>query len=79
MKNEPKTVQSLVQSGWKVVSDGPTGIQLEGPKKMRGLDKLCLAIGILTFWLYGLGLIFIFLALVDYAFLTKPETKFIPR
>lgn len=72
-------VSELAERGWKITSDGPNGVMLEGPKKMRTLDKLCLAFGILTFWLYGLGFFFIVAAMIDFHFLTKPETKFIPR
>ena len=72
-------VQELLGSGWKITSDGPTGIQFSGPKNMRGLDKACLVFGILTFWIYGIGLFFIFIALLDYWLMTKPEEKFLQR
>ncbi|HVU37781.1 MAG TPA: hypothetical protein VHC95_05560 [Opitutales bacterium] len=67
-----------LSKGWKITSDGPTGIQLEGPKLMKGLDKACLVLGILTFW-FGMGFVFIAVAMLDYWFMTKPEVKFIPR
>jgi hypothetical protein len=83
-ENEPilsfnDEVKAHVSKGWKVISDGPSGVQLEGPKKMRGLDKLCLAVGVLTFWIYGIGLFFIAVAMLDYWFMTKPEAKFLAR
>lgn len=72
-------VQQLTCKGWRIAADGPTGVQLIGPKAMRGLDKACLALGILTFWLYGIGFIFILISMLDYWLMTKPETKFIAR
>ena len=69
----------LLASGWKVKTDGPTGVQLIGPKKMRLLDKLALGFGVLTFWFYGLGIFFIVIALIDYAAFTKPAEQFLRR
>lgn len=74
-----EAVKAYGEAGWEVISDGPTGIQFQGPKKMKGLDKACLVFGFLTFWLYGIGFIFIGLAMLDYWFLTKPETIFLTR
>jgi hypothetical protein len=74
-----QAVRAYSEAGWEVVSDGPTGIKFKGPKKMRGLDKACLVFGFLTCWLYGIGLIFIGLAMLDYWFLTKPPTIFLNR
>jgi hypothetical protein len=68
-----------LSNGWKVTSDGPTGVQLEKPKKMRGLDKVCLVFGLVTLCVFGLGLIFILIAVLDYCFFTKPEMRFLPR
>lgn len=79
MTNNMKSVESLVNEGWKIVSDGPSGTQLEGPKKMKGLDKVCFVFGVLTFWVYGIGFFFMLIAGIDYWFLTKAETKFIAR
>jgi hypothetical protein len=72
-------LDQLIKEGWKIVSDGPSGVQLSGPKKMHGADQLCLVFGILTFWIYGLGFIFIVIAMLDYWFMTKPEMKFLRR
>lgn len=74
-----EAVKAYHAAGWEVVSDGPTGVKFQGPKKMRGLDKACLIFGLLTFWLYGIGLIFIALAMLDYWLLTKPPTIFLNR
>jgi hypothetical protein len=65
-------------TGWRVVSDGPSGVQIEGPKVMATKDKWCLWIGILTSWL-GVGLLLILVALVDYYALTKAPQKFLRR
>lgn len=67
-----------IKNGWTVISEGPSGAQLVGEKKMRVLDKACLAFGILTFWIYGIGVFFIIIALIDYWLLTKKPTYFLP-
>ena len=79
-------IAALVSQRWEVISDGPTGVQLRAPKKLRKLDWLCLALGLVCLGLgfrtaifYGLGLILVGIALLDYAVLTKAETKFLPR
>jgi hypothetical protein len=74
-----EAVKAYNEAGWEIMSDGPTGIKFQAPKKMKGLDKACLVFGILTFWFYGLGLIFIVIALIDYCLLTKPESIFLNR
>ena len=72
-------VADAVKAGWKIVSDGPSGVQLVGPKKMQSLDKICLAVGLLTFWIYGIGLFFMALAALDYSIFTKAPMQFIAR
>jgi hypothetical protein len=73
-------VQELIGKGWKVSSDGPTGVQITSPKKMRTLDMICLVIGALCMlFLWPLGLFLMFIALIDYAVFTKGESKFLPR
>ncbi len=72
-------IAALVKGGWKIVSDGPSGVQLVGPKKMQSLDKICLAVGLLTFWIYGIGLFFMALAALDYWIFTKAPMQFIAR
>ncbi len=74
----PETVPVLVRSGWKIVSDGPSGVQLEGPKKMKMQTAVALVLGVFLIFVYGIGLIVVAFALIDYA-MTKPQTKFIPR
>lgn len=65
--------------GWKVVSNGPDGMELQGPKKMKLIDQAFLALGILTLVLYGLGVVFIAFALLDYYVYTPPETMTLRR
>ena len=68
-----------LRAGWQIVSDGPSGVQLQGPKKMAGLDQAALVLGVLTFWIYGIGFIFIAIALIDYLVFTKRPLVFLPR
>jgi len=68
-----------LREGWLIVSDGLSGAQLQKPKVMRRLDKICLVIGVITIPIYGLGLFLVLLALLDYAYFTKQETMFLPR
>ena len=72
-------VAELVSQRWEVISDGPSGVQLRAPKKIKLIDLICLIIGFLTIVFYGLGLILIGLGLIDYFVFTKVETKFLPR
>lgn len=72
-------VAAAVKEGYQIASDGPTGIQLVKPKKMTLGDKLCLIFGVLTCWIFGIGLFFILIAALDYWFFTKAKTKFIAR
>jgi hypothetical protein len=72
-------LQQALQQGWIVVSDGPSGAQLSKKKTMRGADKVCLVLGIFGLLLYGLGIILIAIAVLDYAFFTKEQTAFLSR
>jgi hypothetical protein len=75
-----ESIKGLVHHGWTVKSDGPTGVQMEGPKKMDTKDKVCAVLGaglLLVSW--PIGLLLIGCAVFDYAFLTKGEQKFFPR
>lgn len=65
--------------GWKVVSNGPDGMELRAPKKMKMIDKVFLGLGVLTLVIYGLGLVFIAFALLDYYVYTQPESVFLQR
>lgn len=72
-------IADLVALNWEVISDGPTGVQLRAPKKIKVIDLLCFIVGLPMIIFYGLGLILIGLGLIDYYVLTKAETKFLPR
>lgn len=72
-------IAKLVSQHWIVISDGPTGVQLRSPRKLKKLDLLCLIIGLPMIMFYGLGLILVGLALIDHFVLTKTEMKFLPR
>jgi len=77
-------VAGLVAQHWEVISDGPSGVQLRAPRKLRILQLLGIVLGLASFALgtltplaYGIGLILIGLALLDYYVFTKRETKFL--
>jgi hypothetical protein len=72
-------LRGYIENGWEIMSDGPSGVQLRAPKTMKGLDKACLVFGILTVIFWGIGLFFIFIAVLDYAFFTERDSVFIPR
>ena len=72
-------ITELVGQNWEVISDGPSGVQLRAPKRIKIIDLLCFIIGLPMIVFYGLGLILIGLALVDHFIFTKAETKFLPR
>jgi hypothetical protein len=72
-------IAELVTQRWEVISDGPSGVQLRAPKKIKVIDLICLIIGLPMIVFYGLGLILVGLGLVDYYVFTKQETKFLPR
>jgi len=72
-------VQQYSAAGWQITSDGPSGVQVLGPKKMRTLDSICLILGIIGLFAYGLGLFLILIAVIDYAYFTKREQRFLQR
>jgi len=74
-----KQVAEYVGQHWEVISDGPSGVQLRAPKKMKVIDLICLIIGLPMLAFYGLGVFLIGLGLIDYFVFTKSETKFLPR
>jgi hypothetical protein len=75
----PSELVPYIKAGWRIVSETAAGVQLEKPKSMRALDKGALVLGILCLAFWGLGIILIAIALLDYAFFTKAEMKFLPR
>lgn len=72
-------IAELVDERWEVISDGPTGVQLRAPKKIKLIDLICLIIGLPMVIFWGLGLILIGLGLIDHFVFNKAETKFLPR
>jgi len=79
-------VEDLVSQQWVVVSDGPSGVQLRAPKKMKthdivglGAGLVSLGVGLKTVYGYCLGVVLIGAVLIDYFLFTKAETKFLPR
>ncbi|MFA5262343.1 MAG: hypothetical protein WC378_00860 [Opitutaceae bacterium] len=74
-----KSAQQLISEGWKIISDGPSGMQLQEPRRLGNLGKVFLALGILAvlfFWLAGLVLMGFSLAAY---LLSKQETRFFPK
>lgn len=72
-------IAGLVARRWEVISDGPTGVQLRAPKKMKVIDMICLVVGLPAVVFHGLGVVLIGLGLIDYFIFTKAEKKFLPR
>lgn len=78
-------IAGLVARGWEVISDGPSGVQLRAPRKIKSLDVVSFVLGLASFTLgfltpmaYGIGAVLILLALLDYFVLTEREIKFFP-
>jgi len=71
-------LKQALAAGWILLSEGPSGAQLELPKKMRTQTQVALILGVVLLFAYGLGLILIIVALIDYA-IQKKETKFVSR
>lgn len=74
-----KHVAEYVSRRWEVISDGPTGVQIRAPRKLKVLDLICFIIGLPMIVFNGLGLILVGLGLIDHFILTKTETKFLAR
>lgn len=72
----PGALKRLIENGWEMVSEGPSGAQLKKPKKMRTQTKVVLWIGVVLLVAAGLGVLFIILALLDYA-MQKDQTYFL--
>lgn len=69
-----------IASGWEVVCEGPSGVQLKKPNKMRFLDAACIIAGVFVGTMNVLiGGFMIAIGLVDYTILTKPKLAFIFR
>lgn len=68
----------LIQRGWTVTSEGASGAQLTKPKEMKTQTKVALVIGAVLILAFGIGLIVILFAMIDY-WMTKPKTHFLSR
>ena len=71
-------LRAALAEGWVLLSEGPSGAQLELPRRMKTQTKIALVLGFLLVLAWGFGLIIVAAALIDYA-LQKKETKFIAR
>ncbi len=71
--------KELTGRGWKIVSNGPDGIELEAPRRFKIIDYILLGVGVLALAFYGAGLLFIGAALFDYFVLSKRERVTLPR
>ena len=75
-----EAIRGLSAAGWRVLSDGPTGVQMEAPKKMRTGDKVVMSLAIFLLFVWApIGVLILLVGVNNYAFFTKPETKFFPR
>lgn len=73
-----RELKAALAEGWIMISEGSSGAQLELPKKIKNQTKVALVVGFLLVFLWGLGLLVIAAALIDYA-MQKKQTKFIMR
>jgi hypothetical protein len=71
-------LRAYLRDGYEVVSDGPSGVQLRGPKKMRRQTKVAMILGAVLTLAYGIGLVLLLFAMIDHA-MAKPPTVFLPR
>lgn len=80
-KSRNHVINDLLNDGWTIKSDGPTGTVLHNStKKVKTPDKVALVAGIFLTPLFPpIGLFLISIALFDYFLLTKAEIKFVPR
>lgn len=75
------TLKQRLREGWTVKSDGPSGVQLVKPKKMRPLDTVALVLGaVCLFLMPALGLFLFAVVAFDYFLMTPaPKTEFLVR
>ena len=71
-------IQDLIDKGWRITSDGPSGVRLEAPKKMTMREGFTIAVGVVLIPFFGIGLLVIGAAIIDHLKRT-PETLFIFR
>lgn len=76
----PEALARLLNSGWQMVSEGPSGAYRIECLHLLRLLYLRAALGVvLLFFAWPLGLLFILLAILDFAFFTKERTHFLSR
>ena len=73
-----ETKEDLMAAGWKITSDGPSGTQLEEPKRMNKREGLSILLGVMLIPFFGIGLLVIGAAVVDH-FMRKPSVRFFSR
>lgn len=71
-------LRELLTDGWTVQSEGPSGAQLVGHKRARLQTKVAIVVGAVLLLAWGIGLIVLIFAFVDYA-MTKPRAYFLDR
>lgn len=73
-------LQQLVDEGWEVASEGPSGAQLKKVKKVRIITMLCIAVVVPAFLFseYEIGVVALVLGGLNH-FLTKEQKKFLPK
>jgi hypothetical protein len=87
-KTHAQQVAEYTAAGWTILSDGHSGTQLQGPKKMKFLDAACMFGGVLLCVLgapvigagaFVIGAIMVIIALIDYGLLTKRQQVYLAR
>lgn len=68
-----------LETGWIVISDGPSGAQLKIPKRMSRGQRQGIVAGVVLLILFGIGLIFILISILNFTYFTDEKTQFIPR
>lgn len=83
----PSEIQIWLDRGWTIIPAKRRGLVLAGEKRMRGLGKVGVVVGVLllpAFFFHqpivgGFGLLLIVGCALDYRFNAKRETKFFPE
>lgn len=75
----PEALKKLTDAGWVVISEGPSGAQLKGPKVMTGQNKVCLILGLVLLIFWGIGLLLLLLVFLQHVLLQKQPAHFLSR
>ena len=74
------TLDVYLKRGYKIVSDGPVGVQLEAPRRMRMSTKLLFVLAVVMLYVYWpIALVLSVLVLIDYLALTPTDKVFLRR